>query len=63
VRVRPIFGGVYANEYRERNLRIIPPNMQHIGWSTTEFDVTDTGDDYLDMANSFMCVRARINQN
>jgi hypothetical protein len=30
------------------------------GGAPIEFDVTATGDDYLDLANSFLCVRAKI---
>ena len=30
------------------------------GAAPIEFDVTASGDDYLDLANSFLCVRAKI---
>jgi hypothetical protein len=33
------------------------------GGTPLEFDVTETGDDYLDLANSFLCVRAKITRN
>jgi hypothetical protein len=33
------------------------------GGATIEFDVTATGDDYLDLANSFLCVRAHDYSN
>jgi hypothetical protein len=36
------------------------PISYSTGGAPIEFDVTATGDDYLDLANSFLCVRAEI---
>jgi hypothetical protein len=46
-----IESGIYV-EYR--------PISNITGEAPVEFDVTATGDDYLDLANSFLCVRAKI---
>jgi hypothetical protein len=49
-----------ADEYRKRDLRRISSYIEQTGGAPIEFDVTATGDDYLVLANGFLCVRAKI---
>jgi hypothetical protein len=45
---------------REQNVRRFSPLSSITGGAPIEFDVTATGGEYLDMANSLLHVRAKI---
>jgi hypothetical protein len=56
----PILGRCHADEYRERNTPRDYPISSLTGAAPIEFDVSASGDDYVDLANSFLCMGAKI---
>jgi hypothetical protein len=61
-RIGSVLDPRHSDERRERNVRRLSPRVEHNGRAPIEFDVNATGEEYLDLANSLLHVRAKISK-
>jgi hypothetical protein len=59
-RIGSVLGHRHPNDHQERNVRRLLPCIEHSGRSADQCDVNATGQDYLDLANSLLHVRAKM---
>src|SRR5208282_5672827 len=59
-RIGSFFRTAYTNQYRKRHMGGIPSHFDYYKWGFVEFDVSSSGEDYMDFANSYLLVRAKL---